>query len=442
MLFEGWPSYGGARTAQPSASPCWCHAHARPRPGLPTASPLRRRPCPCLPRSQRDPAARLSAEAYLQEAAASGALPRYLAAPLHPFFAALLHLDTDARAVLVAEQYAPIKAALLQGGDGGGGGGGSPAPTSSASSGGEAGSPAGGGTAAAAARGSDEAESAAGVAGAPGAAGRPPLQETVSGLLADAQASLKQLEGRGGGGGSRGSSQASTPLHTPRTRSAMSSAQEEQAQQQQPGQEASAGAGSQQALAASPQQQQQQQQEPGPSPQQAAGVALPQTPPHVQQAQAAVAAQPHEGMVLLAVLLCTLLRGCRLQEHKARVVGLLCDSAAHCGDETRLQRVLPYLVAATAEPLAAVKCVALRGIARVLAQVRARAAGGAAWRGGCRQMGARRWAGPWHRTAAGRHMLPTCTPASPPGLHTRMLRRCGACPPARPACSATTCCPR
>ena len=75
-------------------------------------------------------------------------------------------------------------------------------------------------------------------------------------------------------------------------------------------------------------------------------------------------------MVLVAVLLCTLLRGSRLQEHKARVVGLLCDSAAHCDDETRLQRVLPYLVAATAEPLAAVKCVALRAIARVLAQVR------------------------------------------------------------------------
>ena len=75
-------------------------------------------------------------------------------------------------------------------------------------------------------------------------------------------------------------------------------------------------------------------------------------------------------MVLVAVLLCTLLRGCRLQEHKARVVGLLCDAAAYCDDETRLQRVLPYLVAATAEPLAAVKCVALRAIARVLAQVR------------------------------------------------------------------------
>ncbi len=77
----------------------------------------------------------------------------------------------------------------------------------------------------------------------------------------------------------------------------------------------------------------------------------------------------HEGMVLVAVLLCTLLRGCRLQGHKARVVSLLCDSAAYCDDETRLQRVLPYLVAATAEPLAAVKVVALRAISWVLSQV-------------------------------------------------------------------------
>ncbi|EFN54741.1 hypothetical protein CHLNCDRAFT_134632 [Chlorella variabilis] len=57
-------------------------------------------------------------------------------------------------------------------------------------------------------------------------------------------------------------------------------------------------------------------------------------------------------------------------EYKARVLRLLRDAAAHCDDETRLQRVLPYLVAATAEPLAAVKVVALRAVVRVLAQVR------------------------------------------------------------------------
>lgn len=51
------------------------------------------------------------------------------------------------------------------------------------------------------------------------------------------------------------------------------------------------------------------------------------------------------------------------------MVSLLCDAARHCDDDTRLQRVVPYLIAATSEPLAAVKSRALRGLAAVLAQV-------------------------------------------------------------------------
>ena len=284
---------------------------------------------------------------YLQEAAAALALPPYLASVVHPFYASMLRLDTDARVALVSQEYDDIKAQLLAGSEGCGGGSGS-----SDSSGNRTAnlSPA------------VERHSAEGTEGhgqeAAEACARPFLQQELAGLLSDAQACLKQLEGRGG---SRGSSRGGTPLHTPRDRSTASSSQaeapaatlHEEAADHAAGQAAGGAqtaAGEQQVAAAESAAQQAER-----------GAALSAAPPH----------QLHEGMVLVAVLLCTLLRGSRLQEHKARVVGLLCDSAAYCDDETRLQRVLPYLVAATAEPLAAVKCVALRAIARVLAQVRA-----------------------------------------------------------------------
>lgn len=294
---------------------------------------------------QRDPAARHGVDQYLQEAAASLALPPYLASVVHPFYASMLRLDTDARVALVSQEYDDIKAQLLAGSDGGG-----------------SGSSDGSGNRTASLSPAVERHSAEGTEGhgqeAAEACVRPPLQQEVAGLLSDAQACLKQLEGRGG---SRGSSRGGTPLHTPRDRSAGSSsqaeapaaAQHEEAADRAAGQAAGGtqtAAGEQQQVAAAESAAQQAER----------AAALSAAPPH----------QLHEGMVLVAVLLCTLLRGSRLQEHKARVVGLLCDSAAYCDDETRLQRVLPYLVAATAEPLAAVKCVALRAIARVLAQVR------------------------------------------------------------------------
>lgn len=174
-----------------------------------------------------------------------------------------------------------------------------------------------------------------------------PLQQAVSELLGEAQASLKQLEGRSGSG-SRVGSRDSTPQPTARSTS--------QAEQPSGSSAAAAEAGAAGAQAAG----------------QPCGMSAEQE--RTQQPAAAAAQQAgqqaaHEGMVLVAVLLCTLLRGCRLQGHKARVVSLLCDAAAYCDDETRLQRVLPYLVAATAEPLAAVRVVALRAITRVLAQV-------------------------------------------------------------------------
>ena len=271
---------------------------------------------------QRDPAARHSVEQYLQEAAASAALPAYLADTIHPFFASMLRLDTDARVALVSREYGDVKAQLLTGG----GGGALVAELGRRHA-------------------EQPAEDAAQAEG--GSPALPPPQQAVAGLLSEAQASLKELEGRSGG-----SSRGSTPMQTPRSGSVGNSHTE---QQQAAAASHGAPAAVQAARSVEPPAQQ------GEAQVEAAAMAAVQQPP-----------PQHEGMVLVAVLLCTLLRGSRLQEHKARVVSLLCDSAAYCDDETRLQRLLPYLVAATAEPLSAVKCVALRAIARVLAQVRCR----------------------------------------------------------------------
>lgn len=50
------------------------------------------------------------------------------------------------------------------------------------------------------------------------------------------------------------------------------------------------------------------------------------------------------GVVLTVVLLCSLLRGAKLQECKTRAVALLAQAAALCDDDVRLQRVVPYLL--------------------------------------------------------------------------------------------------
>ena len=248
-------------------------------------------------------------------------LPPWLAAVVHPFFASMLHLDTDARVARANQEYDRIKSKLID-------------HVSNGSTGQQAAS----GASALA----DAADAAlARIRGTPfvqqlpsvqvsssadtvGHGDSRPSQESaaaVGGLLAEVQASLKRLEGRASG--------CAPAISLP-----LEHCQPEHWQQQSAEQATSRGG-----LPAS-------------------------NPQHAAQ---------HEGMVLLAVLLCTLLRGCRLQEHKARVVWLLRDAAVHCDDETRLQRVLPYLVAATSEPLSAVKAVALRAVALVLAQVHCRA---------------------------------------------------------------------
>lgn len=54
-------------------------------------------------------------------------------------------------------------------------------------------------------------------------------------------------------------------------------------------------------------------------------------------------------MILVAVLLCTLLRGVRMQESKIAAITLLTQAAMHCDDDTRLQRIVPYLLVCHAD---------------------------------------------------------------------------------------------
>ena len=51
-----------------------------------------------------------------------------------------------------------------------------------------------------------------------------------------------------------------------------------------------------------------------------------------------------DSMILVAVLLCTLLRGVRMQENKIAAITLLTHAAKYCDDDTRLQRIVPYLL--------------------------------------------------------------------------------------------------
>ncbi|GIL95348.1 hypothetical protein Vretimale_1393, partial [Volvox reticuliferus] len=90
-------------------------------------------------------------------------------------------------------------------------------------------------------------------------------------------------------------------------------------------------------------------------------------------AAAAAAAAPNagQGLALVAVLLCTTLRGARLQESKLCVLRLLMASADECDDYVRLQWVVPYLLTALHDTSAAVRCLSVRGIARTLTRVQA-----------------------------------------------------------------------
>lgn len=50
-------------------------------------------------------------------------------------------------------------------------------------------------------------------------------------------------------------------------------------------------------------------------------------------------------MTLLATLLCSLLRGARLPDHRVSGVLMLTRAAVHCDEDTKLQRIIPYVLA-------------------------------------------------------------------------------------------------
>ena len=76
-----------------------------------------------------------------------------------------------------------------------------------------------------------------------------------------------------------------------------------------------------------------------------------------------------EGMVLLTSLLCTLLRTARFQDSKLKCLTLLGHTSALCDDDTRLQRVVPFLLSMVGDQCAMVRAGAVEALTIVLASV-------------------------------------------------------------------------
>ncbi|KAG1658241.1 hypothetical protein FOA52_008501 [Chlamydomonas sp. UWO 241] len=77
-----------------------------------------------------------------------------------------------------------------------------------------------------------------------------------------------------------------------------------------------------------------------------------------------------DGMWLLSVLLCTLLRGARMYESKRAALSLLVRAALQCDDELRLQCVVPYLVTLLSDNAAGIRSMALRCLVKVMCSIR------------------------------------------------------------------------
>lgn len=84
---------------------------------------------------------------------------------------------------------------------------------------------------------------------------------------------------------------------------------------------------------------------------------------------AAAGASTDQGVVLLAVLLCTLLRGSKLQESKRVAIMLLFRSGLLCDEEVRLQTVVPYLLTQLADANAGVRTLAVRCVVQLMASL-------------------------------------------------------------------------
>eukprot|EP00798_Chlamydomonas_sp_ICE-L_P013059 gene13059-3664_t len=89
------------------------------------------------------------------------------------------------------------------------------------------------------------------------------------------------------------------------------------------------------------------------------------------RAPLAVSATSHagDGMVLMAVLLCSLLRGSRLQESKRAATAMLAEAAMHCDDEVKLQCVVPYLITLLGDGSASVRTLAIRSLVKVMCAI-------------------------------------------------------------------------
>ena len=74
----------------------------------------------------------------------------------------------------------------------------------------------------------------------------------------------------------------------------------------------------------------------------------------------------YTGLVLLAALLCTLLRSCRLQNSKLQCLLLLRCTAVISDDDIRLQRIVPSLIAMLADPIAMIRAAAVEVLSDVL----------------------------------------------------------------------------
>ncbi|KAI5081544.1 hypothetical protein GOP47_0002147 [Adiantum capillus-veneris] len=77
-----------------------------------------------------------------------------------------------------------------------------------------------------------------------------------------------------------------------------------------------------------------------------------------------------EGMVLIGSLLCASIRNVKLPQARRGAVQMLYKSCLYIDDESRLQQVLPYVVALLSDPAAIVRCAALQVVCHLLSLVK------------------------------------------------------------------------
>ncbi|GMH35843.1 hypothetical protein BSKO_03711 [Bryopsis sp. KO-2023] len=76
-----------------------------------------------------------------------------------------------------------------------------------------------------------------------------------------------------------------------------------------------------------------------------------------------------DGMIMILVLLCTLVRGAKLQESRRCAVSLLYQAAIRCDEDCRLQRVVPYLLSLVSDSSASIRALALHYLIKLLSSI-------------------------------------------------------------------------